>query len=83
MAEKKILNDNELASISGGRTLPEGWEKIADMLAPSYIKQYQGKVDYAGACELVKSYLNDPEDQELIFEYMKKYFPEEFPEYQK
>ena len=82
MRNSNSINDDELNKVSGGRTLPEGWEKTADAIAPTYMRKYQGKVNYAEACEMVKGYLSDPEDQELVFEYMKKYFPDEFPEYQ-
>ena len=74
-----ILKDDDLNKVTGGRTLPEGWEKIADMWAPAYMKQYPD-VTYAEACDIVRENCSDPEDQELIFEYMKKYFPDEFPQ---
>lgn len=64
-------------------SLPFGWRKMADMIAPTYLKKYEGKVNYSEACEMVKEYFPNPKDQELIFEYMKKYFKDEFPEYQK
>ena len=73
------IKDDDLSKVAGGRTLPDGWEKTADMFAPSYRKQYPD-VTYAEACDMVKVYFSDSEDQELIFEYMKKYFPDEFPQ---
>lgn len=78
MVNKGSINDNELNKVSGGRTLPENWEKIADKLAPGLLKQYKG-ITYDAACELVKTYLPDPEDQALVYDYMKKYFPDDFP----
>ena len=78
MANKYAINDEELNKVIGGRTLPKNWEKIADMMAPEYVKKYKGKINYAEACEMAKQYFPDLEDQALIFEYLKKYFPEEF-----
>jgi len=71
--ENNILPDELLDLVSGGRTLPDNWEQIADQLAPSYKKQYPN-VTYEEACRMIKVYFPDKDDQKLIFEYIKKYF---------
>ena len=74
--ENKIEVPMELLELAaGGRTLPDNWEEIADSLAPQYQKMYKD-ITYEQACMMVKQLLPDPEDQELLFEYLKKYFPE-------
>ncbi len=70
--EDKKIPDELLQQISGG-TLPDNWQQLADMYASMYLKMYKG-VTYEKACEMLKSYFPDPEDQKLLFEYIKKYF---------
>ena len=72
MNKNNYISDDVLEKISGG-VLPQGWEKIVDMYAPSYLKQYEG-ITYEKACELIATYITDEEDQKLVFEYIKKYF---------
>ena len=71
MAEVK-LPDEFLDAVSGG-VLPEGWEKMADEMAPSLRAQYPD-VTYEEACAMIAAYVSDPADQEAIKEYMRKYF---------
>ena len=70
--EKHELGLEALDKIVGG-VLPEGWEKTADMLAPSFKKQYPDAT-YEEACEILKGYITDPDDYAQVAEYMKKYF---------
>lgn len=69
---KEKLTDELMNMVSGG-TLPKGWEKMADSLAPMYMKQYPD-VTYEEAVEILRSFVTDDEDFELLKEYMKKYF---------
>ena len=71
MSNKK-LPDEFLNAISGG-TLPTGWEQMADQMAPSLREQYPD-ITYDEACTMLASYISDPADQELIKDYMKKFF---------
>ena len=73
---KISLDDLALSKISGGRTLPKDWEKIADLYAPSLLKQYKGYT-YEQACAKLREYFKDEEDLALLYEYIKKYFPQE------
>ena len=68
------LQLDKLEGISGG-TLPENWQTMADQLIPMYLNdpQYQG-ITYEQACELLKSFITDPDDYAAICEYAKKYF---------
>lgn len=68
----KTIPDELLSQISGG-TLPENWKDLVDTYASFYLKQYKG-VTYEKACEMLATYFPDPEDQEQIFEYIKKFF---------
>ena len=70
MANK--LSDELMGLVSGG-TLPEGWEKTADELAPMFLKMYGDKT-YDEALVILKQYVTDPEDYQQIAEYIKKYF---------
>ncbi len=73
MAQK--ISDDNLDKVTGG-SLPNGWENIADMIAPSYLKQYPN-ITWEEACEILKTYVSDPSDYEAIKNYMKKYFPDQ------
>lgn len=68
------LQLDELEDISGGK-LPDNWQTMADQLIPMYLNdpQYQG-ITYEQACELLKSYVKDPDDYKAICDYAKKYF---------
>lgn len=76
MEDKKELSLDSLDSVSGGSELPDNWEQLAEVLAPMYLKKYAGKT-FEEACDVVRSFLKDPEDQEKIINYMKKYFPDQ------
>ncbi len=76
--KNKILDDKMLKLVSGG-SLPKGWQKIADMMAPGLLKQY-GDVTWEEALEILGQHVTDPDDFEAIKEYMKKYFPDQFPQ---
>ena len=67
MAQK--ISDDNLDKVTGG-SLPDGWENIADMIAPSYLKQYPN-------ITWEEAYVSDPSDYEVIKNYMKKYFPDQ------
>lgn len=71
MAEMK-LPDEFLDAVNGG-VLPEGWEKMADEMAPALRQQYPD-VTYEQACEMLAQYIDDPADREAIKAYMRKYF---------
>ena len=45
------------------------------MIAPSYLKKYPNAT-WEEACEILKTYVSDPNDHEAIKNYMKKYFPD-------
>ena len=78
MEKKKLemLPDDFLDNVSGG-TLPDGWEKTVDQMAPMYLAQYKG-ITYEEACAKLDKellpYLESPEDIDPIKEYIKKYF---------
>ena len=76
MEDKKELSLDSLDSISGGSELPDNWEQLAEKLAPMYLKKYEGKT-FEEACDIVRTFLKDPEDQEKIINYIKKYFPDQ------
>lgn len=72
--ENRRMEDELLDLVSGGK-LPEGWEKLADMYAPKFIKMYEDKVKtYDEALVVLQQYVTDPDDYAAIAEYMKKYF---------
>ena len=76
MEDKKELSLDALDSVSGGSELPDDWEQLAEKLAPMYLKKYAGKT-FEEACDIVRTFLKDPEDQEKIINYIKKYFPDQ------
>ena len=76
MEDKKELSLDSLDSVSGGSELPDNWEQLAEKLAPMYLKKYAGKT-FEEACDIVRTFLKDPEDQEKIINYIKKYFPDQ------
>lgn len=69
---KTKVEDKVLELISGG-TLPIGWQKLIDDLAPSFIEQYPG-ITYEQALEMLRGYLNDQEDFDLVAVYIQKFF---------
>jgi len=72
MKNTKKLPDEFLNLVSGG-TLPEGWEEIADQMAPAYLAQYPN-ITFEEASAMLKQYVTDPDDFAAIQNYMKKYF---------
>lgn len=76
MEDKKELSLDLLDSVSGGSELPDNWEQLAEKLAPMYLKKYADKT-FEEACDIVRTFLKDPEDQEKIINYIKKYFPDQ------
>ena len=70
--KKIVLSDEIMNQISGG-ALPEGWEQMADQMAPSMKAQYPD-MTYEEACAMLSQFFTDPADIAAISEYMKKYF---------
>ncbi len=72
MAKKIVLSDEVMDQISGG-VLPDGWEQLADSMAPQMKAQYPD-MSYEEACAMLAQFFDDPADIAAISEYMRKYF---------
>lgn len=75
MSTKKAVDDINLEKVSGGRTLPEDWEKIAEQLKPMLLKTY-GNLTYEQACAEVDKNYPDEDDRMIIKEYIKQFYPQ-------
>lgn len=69
---KQELSPEFLDRVAGG-VLPEGWEQMAEQMAPMLKMQYPNAT-YEEACEILKSYVSDPDDYATLCEYIKIYF---------
>jgi hypothetical protein len=69
---KQALSPEALDGVAGG-VLPEGWEEMAAQMAPMLKAQYPNAT-YEEACEMLKSYVDDPDDYATLCDYIKIYF---------
>ena len=75
MDSNKRIDESTLEEIFGGRTLPENWEKTADMYA-AVLKNKYGNLTYEEACAKLREFFTDEDDLALLYEYIKKFYPE-------
>ncbi|MBQ3295761.1 MAG: hypothetical protein IJH00_04725 [Erysipelotrichaceae bacterium] len=76
MADSKYsISENDLEKVIGGMALPKNWQILAKVYEKEILASF-GHLTYEEACTVIRGYFPAEEDQKILFEYIKQYYPE-------